>query len=54
MNSTFRPGSKRKQSSMEATRVAILRRRYWQAVFIGWPALAQSFLRDLVAAGVKP
>lgn len=47
-------GGKRGAEAVKKQRVSQLRNRYWQADFIGWPALAESFRRDLRAMGVEP
>jgi hypothetical protein len=50
------PHRKRDKKSPESLRkhlISVMRRRLWQAERIGWPALAESFRRDLRAMGVE-
>lgn len=47
----YAKGDKRSSESVRRSRVAALRHRLWQAERIGWPALAESFRRDLRAMG---
>lgn len=49
----YQRGSKRPAESVRRAHISRLQYRLWQAEFIGWPALAESFRRDLVALGVK-
>lgn len=49
----FVRGAPRTRESIKRMVVARLRHRLWQAEFIGWRALAESFRRDLRAMGVE-
>ena len=49
----YAKGDKRSPESVRNSKLAALRHRLRQAELIGWPALAESFRRDLRAMGVK-
>lgn len=48
-----RPGVRDHAVAMRAKRVTMLEHRVWMAERIGWPALAESFRRELRAMGVS-
>lgn len=49
----YTKGDKRSPESVRKSQIAMKRRMVWQAERIGWPALAESWRRDLRAMGEK-
>ena len=47
-------GGNRGPAAIRKQLASRLRHRLWQAEFIGWPALAESFRRELRAMGEEP